>query len=130
MTSTPPRKSSFAKLWLVLFAGYWLALVIGTHLPPGAVELPGDQSDKVVHFAAYAGLAWLLAMAWQHTTGRLNGRHLWFAWLAIVGFAAIDEVTQLLVGRDASVGDWLADAAGAALGLAVFRTYQQFVRRE
>jgi VanZ family protein len=38
-------------------------------------------------------------------------------------YAAADELTQLLVGRTASVGDWLADAAGAALGLAFFAAW-------
>jgi len=117
MTSPPPRKPASAKIWLLLFAGYLLALFTGTHLPLEVVVLPGDQSDKLVHFAAYAGLAWLLAMAWESSTGRLNGRHLWFAWLAIVSFAAFDEVTQLLVQRDAELFDWLADATGAAVGL-------------
>jgi VanZ family protein len=120
MSSPSPQKPASPKLWLGLFAGYLLALFTGTHLPMEVVSLPGDQSDKLVHFAAYAGLAWLLAMAWESSTGRLNGRHLWFAWLAIVGFAAIDEVTQLFVHRDADPLDWLADAVGAAVGLWVF----------
>jgi VanZ family protein len=120
MTSPPPRKPASANLWLALFAAYLLALFTGTHLPPEVGSLPGDQSDKLLHFAAYAGLAWLLGMAWESSTGRLNGRHLWFAWLAITGFAAVDEVTQLLVHRDADPLDWLADAAGAAVGLGVF----------
>ncbi len=129
MTSPPPKKSATARLWLALFAGYLLALFTGTHLPPGVVSLPGDQSDKVLHFSAYAGLAWLLAMAWESSTGQLNGRHLWFAWLAIVSFAAIDEVTQLLVHRDADPLDWLADAAGAAVGLCVFLLVRRVIAK-
>jgi VanZ family protein len=124
MTDTKPRMPNAPATWRVLLAGYWLALVVGTHLPPTFAGLPGERSDKLVHLAAYAGLAWLLAVAWQSSTGRLNGRHLRFAWLAIASFAAADEITQLLVGRSASVGDWLADAAGAAVGLAVFRACQ------
>jgi VanZ family protein len=120
MNTPPPRKPIFATLWLVLFAGYLLALFAGTHLPRQFASPSLEKSDKLVHFAAYAGLAWLLAMAWQSTTGRLNRRHLWFAWLAIVGFAAVDEVTQLLVHRDASSIDWLADVLGSATGLIVF----------
>ncbi len=124
MTDTKPQMPDASAIWRVLLAGYLLALVVGTHLPPAFAGLPGERGDKLVHVAAYAGLAWLLAMAWQSSTGLLNGRHLWFAWLAIVSFAAAHEVTQLLVGRTASVGDWLADAAGAAVGLAVFRAWR------
>ena len=129
MTSTTPQKPNAAKLWWVLLAGYWLALVVSTHLPPAFVRLPGKDTDKLAHFAVYTGLASLLAMAWQSSTGRLNGRHLWFAWLAVASFAVADEVTQLLVSRDASVGDWLADAVGAAVGLAVFRLWQRIAER-
>ena len=129
MISPPPRKPTSTTLWLMLFAGYLLALFVGTHLPLEAASLPGDQIDKLVHFAAYAGLAWLLAMAWESSTGRLNGRHLWFAWLAIVSFAAIDEVTQLLVHRDADPFDWLADATGAVVGLGAFLLVRRMIAR-
>lgn len=120
MSGTPLRKSGLATLWRLLLAGYLLALLTGTHLPPTFPGLPATPSDKVLHFLAYAGLAWLLAMAWSSTTGRLNNRHLAVAWLTLAVLAAADEVTQLLVHRSASVGDWLADVAGTATGLVVF----------
>lgn len=120
-----PQKLDAATIWRVLLAGYWLALFVGTHLPPTFPGLPGDNSDKLVHAAAFAGLAWLLATAWQSSVGRLNGRHLRFAWLAVVLYGAADELTQLLVGRSATMGDWLADAAGAALGLVIFAVWQR-----
>jgi VanZ family protein len=41
-------------------------------------------------------------------------------------FAMVDEVTQLLVRRDAELLDWTADAIGAAVGLAVFRAWQRW----
>jgi VanZ family protein len=129
MTDTAPRKPDAAPVWRLLLAGYWLALAVGTHLPPTFPGLPGDNTDKLVHAAAFAGLAWLLATAWQNSTGRLNRRHLRFAWLAIAAFAAADEVTQRLVDRDASASDWLADAAGAAGGLAVFWAWQRVAER-
>jgi hypothetical protein len=76
-------KSMRRGLALVL-AGYWLALFIATHLPriPASLELPG--SDKWHHFAAYAGLSFLLA-AW-----RTLGRHLtWKAALGVIGLVAL-----------------------------------------
>jgi VanZ family protein len=120
MTDTPPRLPLAAILWKLLLAGYVLALVVSTHLPPSFPLLPPEGTDKLAHFGAYAALAWLLAMAWESSTGRLNGRHLRFAWLAIVLFAMGDEITQPWFGRDADVFDWLTDAVGAATGLAMF----------
>jgi len=118
----PPDRSI---LWRLLLAGYWLTLLVATHLPKQVAGLPTNQADKLIHFAAYAVLAWLLAMAWQASVGRLNARHLKLVWLAVVFFGAIDEVTQPLVGRTASVADWLADAAGAVVGLLVFGLWQR-----
>jgi VanZ family protein len=129
MSSSTPRQSLGAILWKVALAGYGIALLIGTHLPPTLPLLPSDGFDKLEHFTAYAGLAWLLTMAWESSTGRLNGRHLWFAWLAIIAFAAIDEVTQMFVHRDADVFDWLADAAGAAVGIGVFLLVRRLFAR-
>jgi VanZ family protein len=117
--SLPPSDRSI--VWRVLLAGYWLTLLVATHLPTQVAGLPRNQADKLIHFVAYAVLAWLLATAWQASVGRLNARHLKFAWLVVVLYGAIDEITQPLVGRTLSVADWLADAAGAAVGLIVFR---------
>lgn len=121
--SPPPPDRSI--VWRVLLAGYWLTLLVATHLPTQVAGLPRNQADKLIHFVAYAVLAWLLATAWQASVGRLNTRHLKFVWLVVVLYGAIDEVTQPLVGRTMSLADWLADAAGAAIGLMVF----QLVRR-
>jgi VanZ family protein len=121
-TPLPPDRSI---LWRLLLAGYWLTLLVATHLPVRVAGLPRNQADKLVHFVAYAILAWLLSTAWQASVGRLNARHLKFVWLAVVLYGAVDEITQPLVGRTASVIDWLSDAAGAALGLVIF----QLIRR-
>ncbi|MGD9634034.1 MAG: VanZ family protein [Pirellulales bacterium] len=127
MSRSPSERFSLAWLWKWLLAAYALALVVGTHLPPAAIRVPIERTDKLLHFSAYAGLAFLLAIAWETSTGRLNGRHLRLLWMAIALFAVLDEVTQLLVGRDATAGDWLADVLGAALGLVVFRVWQRWV---
>ena len=117
--SLPPPDRSI--VWRVLLAGYWLTLLVATHLPKTVAGLPADQTDKLIHFVAYAVLAWLLATAWQASVGRLNARHLKFVWMVVVLYGAIDEVTQPIVGRTLSFADWLADAAGAAVGLILFR---------
>jgi hypothetical protein len=111
------------KLWQAVVVCYWGALVIGTHIPSHA--LPGGAVDKIVHLAAYAGLAALVAIAWQLSAGHLTTRHLTLLWLFILGFAAFDEWTQIPLGRDGNVADWLADATGAFIALWLFAWWGQ-----
>jgi len=68
--------------------------------PPGV--------DKIVHATLFAALA--LSGRWAGT-GRapLAG--------VLVGYAAASEVVQGLIGRDAAVGDLVADVIGMLLGL-------------
>jgi VanZ family protein len=108
------------KFWSTAVIGYWLTLLVATHLPNDFPAVPSEGVDKFVHLGAFAALAWLLAMAWQRSAGRLGGGHLRAAWLLIVIYAAVDELSQPWFGRSCSLSDWLADAAGAALGLIVF----------
>jgi VanZ family protein len=111
-----------------LVAGYWLALFVGTHIPrvPRALQMPG--ADKWQHTLAYAGLAFLLAAR------RSFGKPLtWTRVLAVAGiviaYGAVDELTQIPVGRDAEFMDWLADSLGTLLGVGVFALGQVFFRR-
>jgi VanZ family protein len=108
------------RIWQLILAGYWLALFVATHLPNDMPILPSGRSDKLVHFAAYAILAVLLATTWQLTAGHLTARHLVVLWIAIVLYGAIDEWTQIPVGRDCNLWDWTADAVGALTALAIF----------
>jgi VanZ family protein len=73
--------------------------------------------DKAVHAALYAVLGWLVAAA-MWVSGRRGIKELAFGLAAIFAYAALDEVHQMwLPGRVATVTDWLADAAGATIGL-------------
>ncbi len=71
--------------------------------------------DKVVHFALFAGFAFL----WMFT-GRFKAR-----WVLVAGFAvaALSELGQALpiVNRDAEWPDGLADALGVLVGCAVYQ---------
>ena len=116
--------------WRWLLGTYWLVLLVATHLPTSFPALPPEGVDKLIHFGAYAIFAFLLAMAWQASAGKLNKYHLWVVWLALCIYAAFDELTQIPVGRHASFEDWLADAVGAAVGLAVFLLWQRARRQE
>ena len=106
----------------IALGGYWLLIFIGTHLPPTTLVLPYEEHnfDKVYHFTAYAILAGLLATAWQLSSGVLTARHLRWTWIAVVVYGALDEITQIPVGRDCDFWDWVADAIGAACGLLAF----------
>jgi VanZ family protein len=100
------------------------------HVPPTTSFLPPQGSDKIAHFAAFATLALLLATAWQLAGGVLTSRHLGLVWLAVVLYAALDEVTQIPVGRDCNFEDWAADALGAAAGLLLFVWLRRLIERK
>ena len=115
--STRNRISAATLVVAVALCVYWGALFYGTHtkLPPGF--LPG-HSDKIVHFASYAGLAALL-ISLRATRGTFP----WFSvigrWMVLALYGAFDELTQLLVNRSADFYDWCADVVGSAVGLAI-----------
>jgi VanZ family protein len=109
----------FVRLWgpaLAAMAAIFVASSMST-LPPAAEEV----SDKTLHFAAYAtlGLLVLRAMAGGEWRGVTAGSAL-RAWLLTVAYGASDELHQAFVpNRWVSLGDWLADAAGAGLAIVV-----------
>lgn len=86
--------------------------------PPLPSSLGFRGSDKLLHACAYAVLAALACLdAWRAPTTQRHARFVTAFLLASV-YGIIDEVHQSSVpGRDASVGDALADALGAALGV-------------
>jgi len=105
--------SQMRRAALGLLALYWLAIFVGTHLP---ISLKGgDGSDKVMHFLAFTGLAFLMALGvgGRRPTWRTYATVL----LAALMYAGFDEVSQLLVGRHCDFWDWVADSCGTAFGL-------------
>ena len=100
----------------VLLCAYWVTLFTATHLThvPAVVEAHG--SDKAWHFVGYAGLTILLAA--RTVSVRSLSTNVVVCILGIVAlYGAIDEVSQIPVGRDAEIADWYADLAGAAVGM-------------
>ena len=108
-----PGRQVLAGITALLF----LAAFVVTHLPRHRVPRLG-ASDTSLHGAGYFVLsAGLLAtfVAWG-LRRRVRGPLL----LAGLGaYAALDELTQPLVGRDAAWGDGIADLIGAATALLV-----------
>ena len=109
-----PRRASLAVLTV-----YWAALFVSTHWPRLQPILPLRHSDKFLHAAAFAGLAFLLALVWS-----LRGPFGWRQFLAVLAilavYAAFDEITQPLMQRTAEQLDWIADVSGALGGLAIY----------
>jgi VanZ family protein len=122
---------SSRRFWLVLaLVLYWLALFIGTHLP-----LPDDpqrekkvpHGDKLVHAAAFAGLA-LLVSAAIHSERPSKPGQWFFVLLILTAYAAVDELSQGLVrNRVPDGGDWVADIAGVMVGIALFSAGRRFL---
>jgi len=115
-------------LWAVL-ALYWAVLFWGTHrqFDPGGT--PPPISDKVLHFAGYAGLGALLMLAaWTGLRRVSLGFGLSLAVAALYG--AVDEWSQSFVpGRVADVYDWWADVAGGGFGALVVALILSWRRR-
>jgi VanZ family protein len=94
---------------------FWpgLALVVWGELTPTPPPLAQDFWDKGEHFIAYFGLAAMATL--------VIGRRPALAW-AIAGIIALGgalEIIQGMVGRDASMGDFIANTLGALTGLCV-----------
>ena len=106
---TPPLLLAVAIVWLSSQTHY-----------PGGISLP-SPFDKGAHAAAFGALAFFFERAWRSTRHDLPmyRRHFWI-FLAVALFGISDEWHQSFVpGRDCSALDWLADAIGAKLGLAL-----------
>lgn len=122
------RGGAARRLCQIALVGYWLVLVIATHIPSETVPLPGDGIDKAVHFVAFAVLSLLVAAVWLGRSRPISAWQLFVIWAGVVIFAALDEWTQDFVGRYTSLADWVADAIGAAIGLALFALFRVVVR--
>ena len=107
----------FWQLIWTLTAIYWVFICIMTHLPPDKVPKP-DVSDKTEHVVAYGLLAGMIHLClWPRRWTMLKTASLVLC-VALV-YGALDEITQPIFGRDCSILDWLADAAGAIIAVMI-----------
>jgi len=112
----------------LLLACYWIAMFIGTHMPMPRLETMPPQSDKLMHFGAYAGLAFLLSL-WIAARGRLTAWTPLLVWLTTAVYAVADELLQIPVYRTADVIDGAADFLGSLTGLLVFAALRAAMSR-
>jgi VanZ family protein len=107
-----------------------MALIFFASSVPGD-ELPGHFWDKLVHLLVYAGLSVLLLipLAEAHLS-RVTLTTAATAVLLSTLYGAFDEVHQAFTpDRTPDVRDLLADALGAALGVAALLLLSVIVKR-
>lgn len=118
----------------IIWAAYWLVLLTLTHLPPSdSIRISGVWTGALVHVLLFTLLG--LLSAWAIPLRNMAGGCVLGVGLA--AFAAMDEFTQSWTGRTPDYADWLADAVGVTLGIALYfcanalatRRRQRFTRR-
>ena len=112
-------------LWAAC-AALWICAFVATHIPAKAVPRTG-VGDVVLHFIGYFVLTSSLAAALiaQGLPGRTRVP---LALATMVFYAALDELTQPLVGRSAAMSDFIANVLGAAAALVVIESAMLVVR--
>jgi VanZ family protein len=102
----------------VLTIVYWCGLFGLTHLP--APQLPKiPVTDKTAHALTYGGLAMGLFVS-MFLSKRRRASDVAILVLGIMlAYGAIDEWTQIPVGRSCEMADWFADAAGSSVAVVV-----------
>lgn len=89
--------------------------------PPSFDFLAWPHADKALHFFAYAAVAWLACkVAWPWDGARRRG--LVVIWASVTLLGAGNELIQWFMdlGRDGSLLDGTANAAGAACACLLF----------
>lgn len=108
---------------------YWTALFISTHTPmPDTPDFP-HNIDKVAHFVAYAGLAFLLGL-WFAVTRPISFRDYVVVFGVTVVYSIADELLQAIpfLHRTADPWDVLADWVGSAIGLVLLAGFLAVAR--
>jgi len=100
----PLSRGVFAFVVLVSLAVLFAPASDVPSAPPGV--------DKIVHASLFAALA---------VSGRWAGMTRAVLAGALAGYAAVSEVVQGMIGRDATVGDLIADVLGLLVGLLVWQ---------
>ena len=117
MSLESPPQRLLARLAPWATAAYWLALFAATHVP--AYALPKvPVSDKIEHLVCYGLLATLL-MITSYARGKFHAGTGITVLATMLAYGAIDEWTQIPVGRSCELADWYADGTGSAVAVVV-----------
>ena len=114
-------------MWMLKSLDISLTLIMMTILTLGMlwpIKEPHqalEGADKLVHFFAFAAIAFPLAR-----TGRFS---LLLVFIGASVFGGVIELIQPSFNRDANIGDWIADSLGALLGLACGLFYRSLRRK-
>ena len=99
-----------------IYATIIIAVVIGMATLTPVEELPAvSGSDKLYHLISFAILTLPIAVI-RPKAGRVM-------FILSVGYGGAIEVLQPLVNRNCELADFLADASGAMLGMALSRAF-------
>ena len=98
-----------------------LALTFAMLWPMEAPPPAPEGSDKLVHFVAFAALAFPLAR-----TGRIG---LLPVFVGASAFGGAIELMQPSFNRSADINDWIADIVGVLLGISCGLLYRRIRRR-
>lgn len=123
MPSRNSRAPRVVWLWRAAVGLYVGAMYAGTHLPVVVVRGVAPSNDKALHFGAYCVLGLLLGLRLSRPL-----RTALLTLVAVAAWAALDELSQPLVGRSAELLDGLCDVAGAATGLLTMNIFARLRR--
>jgi len=110
------RKYLDIPLTIIVTLTLSVAMLWPLEAPPPAPE----GSDKLVHFIAFAALAFPLAR-----TGRFG---LLPVFIGASAFGGIIELIQPSFNRSADFNDWVADVVGVILGIGLGLLYRRLRR--
>jgi hypothetical protein len=108
-----PAPTGHGALARGVFAVVVLVSLAVLFAPASDVPTAPAGVDKVVHLTLFAALA---------ASGRWAGVRARALAVLLLGYAAVSEVVQGLpaLGRSMSLADWVADAVGVLVGLALW----------
>ncbi len=109
----------FHRRWFFASLASMMLVLVLTHIPQEALPraLHGHLLDKVEHMGAYGWVAILFLLSLRDPVRPIPAVA---GLLVLAGIGVVDETTQPLVNRTASVSDYVSDLIGIALAGAVF----------
>jgi hypothetical protein len=116
------RENTVISLYKFFWAAYVLALIVGSLVPVAMSGAP-EQSDKVVHFLAYALMAFFWPTSWRRS---------WLSAFCLAGaLGLLLEFAQgaLPMGRFFDPWDAVANAVGAGVGAGAAFAWSRSARR-